>query len=113
MDALSGKVAGHWRVMGQSSGDQQLTTLTQRLAQLATLADRLPPGDGEDHVRRSVQNLIAATSADQRAEAMNLLRSIVRLRHERQQGHRRSHQHGSLAVDRLFSALCDTVVPLL
>ena len=87
--------------------------LAEQLQHLLTLADRLPSGEGEDHVRRCVCEVIEAEDGEQRHKAILLLGSISQLQHAREYGRRRDQQAGAPAVERLLTALCGTIVPLL
>ena len=89
------------------------TALLQRLSHLLTLADRLPAGSSEDHVRRCVCEVIEAEAPELQRKVGVLLRSIQRLQHERQHGLRRTQQAGAPAIDRLLGALYDGVMPML
>lgn len=93
---------------------QHEAALVDAFTHVLTLAERLPSGASEDHVRRSVCELIEADSgAARHAKVDRLLNSISQLQQARTSGRRRVAQAGSAPIERLLEALRRDVLPIL
>ena len=92
-----------------------LTPSTDALQKVLSLAQRLPEGDGEDHVRASARELESACSRSEgvRAAIDRLSSSVRQLQAELSTGSRRREQHDAVDIERLLEVLQEELLPTL
>jgi len=82
---------------------------------IETFAERLPQGEREDDVRRSLMATLQALRDRQGAEdaVRQLVQTLHQLDEDRAGGRRREFQRNAPAVGRLLEALQEELLPLL
>jgi hypothetical protein len=101
--------------VSQTSPSPDAESLRTALATIEEFALRLPAGDCEDYVRRSIMQLLAAI--DQRSGVEEAVRDLVNSLHQLDEdqvgGLRREFQRNAPARGRLLEAIQDQVLPAL
>jgi hypothetical protein len=101
--------------VSQTSPSPDDESLRTALDTIEAFALRLPPGDCEDYVRRSIMQLVAAT--DQRSGVEEAVRDLIASLHQLDEdqvgGLRREFQRNAPARGRLLEAIQDDVLPAL
>ncbi len=98
---------------GQDEAEAPESALDVAVQKLVDLAERLPDGAVEDHVRRSALEMadICSRRGDTHAAIERLAHSLRQLQQDHDAGSRRHQLEGEAAVERLLVCLQDELLP--